>query len=124
MGELNEWLSYINDPPKMTEEISAFIEKEKSSLSGSFCRGCGYCMPCPMGIQIDQCARMSLMLRRAPSKVWLSGYWQQEMKKVENCINCRRCTTKCPYSLSIPELLKANHDDFFDVLAGKVKVSD
>ena len=52
-------------------------------------RGCGYCMPCPSGIIINNCARMSLMLRRAPSKDWLTEYWQKEMKKIENCIGCR-----------------------------------
>lgn len=123
MHELEEWLSFIDNPPVMDDETLKFIEKERKELSGSFCRGCGYCMPtCPKGIQINQLARMSLMLRRAPSKMWLSDYWQAEMKKVETCINCRVCTTKCPYSLSIPELLKENYEDFFNVLSGNTKV--
>ena len=122
MGELDEWLSYINEQPTLDENAERFIEEERKALAGSFCRGCGYCMPCPMGITINQCARMSLMLRRAPSKTWLSEYWQDQMKKIETCINCRKCASKCPYSLSVPELLKANHDDYFDVLAGKIEV--
>ncbi|MBO5516219.1 MAG: aldo/keto reductase [Schwartzia sp.] len=70
--ELAEWLSYMKDTPEMTPEIEAFIHREREALAGDFCRGCGYCMPCPAGIMINQCARMSLLLRRAPSKAWLT----------------------------------------------------
>ena len=120
--ELDEWLSYMEETPKLTDEIADFIEKEKKELSGDFCRGCGYCMPCPAGIQINNCARMSLMLRRAPSKGWLSEEMQKEMRKIENCTGCRQCTKKCPYELNTPELLKKNYEDYKKVLAGEVKV--
>ena len=72
MSELEEWLAFMDETPEYTDEIRAFVEKEKLELAGDFCRGCGYCMPCPVGIQINNCARMSLMLRRAPSKAWLT----------------------------------------------------
>ena len=65
--ELDEFLSYIACPPAMTDEIKTIIEKDQKELSGNFCRGCGYCMPCPAGIEINTCARMSLLLRRSPS---------------------------------------------------------
>jgi predicted aldo/keto reductase-like oxidoreductase len=121
--ELTEWLSYMTDTPTMDEEITAFIEKEKGELAGEFCRGCGYCMPCPKGIMINQCARMSLMLRRAPSASWLSEPMQAEMKKIEDCIHCGSCMKKCPYSLNTPELLAKNYEDYKRVLAGEVSVS-
>ena len=120
--ELDEWLSYMDDTPQMTPEITAYIEKEKKELAGNFCRGCGYCMPCPMEIQINQCNRMSLMLRRAPSASWLTEKWQTEMSKVETCIECRQCVEKCPYDLDIPNTLKQNLADYKKVLAGEVSV--
>ena len=120
--ELDEWLSYFEKTPEMTNEIRSFIEKEQVELAGEFCRGCGYCMPCPSEILINNCARMSLMLRRAPSDYWLSEFWQKEMKKIENCIECRRCASRCPYSLDTPNLLKKNYEDYKKVLAGEVKV--
>jgi len=122
MSELEEWLSYMTDTPEMTDELRAYIEKEKADLAGDFCRGCGYCMPCPMGIKINNCARMSLMIRRAPTAAWTNDTWQAEMKKIETCINCRQCTKKCPYELSTPELLKKNYEDYKKVLAGEVIV--
>ena len=120
--ELEEWLSYMENTPSMTGEIKEYIEREQKELSGEFCRGCGYCMPCPKGIMINQCARMSLMLRRAPSAAWLSENMQAEMKKIENCINCRKCVSKCPYSLNTPELLKKNYEDYKRVLNGEITV--
>ena len=123
MGELEEWLSYMEDTPVMDDEIAAFIEAERASLSGDFYRGCGYCMPCPQGIEINNCARMSLMLRRAPSASWLGEHWQAEMAKIEDCIGCYQCQRKCPYELDTPELLRKNLQDYKRVLAGEVSVS-
>ena len=121
--ELDEWLSYMQDPATMTEERQAFIQKEKQELVGEFCRGCGYCMPCPMGIQINTCARMSLLLRRSPSAGYLTPQSQEMMRKIEDCIHCGQCKNKCPYGLDTPELLKRNYEDYKLVLEGKVKVN-
>lgn len=120
--ELEEWLSYMNDTPEMDEEIRAFIEQEKKEMDGDFCRSCGYCMPCPAGIRIHNCARMSQLLRRCPSSDWLTEDWQAAMKKIEDCIGCGQCAKKCPYSLNTPELLKKNYEDYKKVLAGEVIV--
>lgn len=110
--ELDEFISYNDNPPVLNDEIKAIIEHDRQELAGEFCRGCGYCMPCPMGIEINQCARMSLMLRRSPSANWLSPHWQEEMKKIETCINCGKCKAHCPYNLNTPELLKKNYEDY------------
>ena len=77
--ELDEFLSYQEQAPELNEALLAEIQKDKDQLAGEFCRGCGYCMPCPAGIEINNCARMSLMLRRAPQEAWLSEEWQEKM---------------------------------------------
>ena len=110
--ELDEFLSYNENPPELTEERLAYIENERKELSGDFCRGCGYCMPCPVGIEINNCARMSLMLRRAPTAMSLTPESQAKMKKIEECINCGKCKSKCPYGLDTPALLKKNYEDY------------
>lgn len=110
--ELDEFLSYQDKSPKLTEELKTEMQKDKDQLAGEFCRGCGYCMPCPAGIEINNCARMSLMLRRAPQEAWLSEEWQEKMKKIEDCLHCGNCMKKCPYGLNTPELLKQNYEDY------------
>lgn len=111
-SELDEFISYQENPPVLTEDMLAKIEKDKEQLSGDFCRGCGYCMPCPVGIEINNCARMSLMLRRAPKESYLTKEWQEKMKKIEDCLHCGKCMGKCPYGLNTPELLARNYEDF------------
>lgn len=110
--ELDEFLSYQDNPPVFSEKMKEQIERDRKELSGDFCRGCGYCMPCPAGIEINNCARMSLLLRRAPQQVYLTDEWREKMKKTENCLHCNQCMKKCPYKLNTPELLKKNYEDF------------
>ena len=118
-SELDEWLSFFDDEVTMTDDIKDFIEKDRKELLGEFCRGCGYCMPCTAGITINQCARMSQMIRRAPSQNWLTDHWQQEMLKIDSCVDCGLCKTRCPYELDIPNLLRKNLTDYKEILAGK-----
>lgn len=47
MTELEEWLSYMDEPPALNAEITAFIEKEKAELNGEFCRGAAIACPVP-----------------------------------------------------------------------------
>ena len=108
--ELDEFLSYIDNPPRMDAELSAVIAHDREELCGEFCRGCGYCMPCPAGIEINNCARMSLLLRRSPSAEHLSPAGQAKMKKIEGCLHCNQCKAKCPYGLDTPALLARNYE--------------
>lgn len=120
--ELDEFLSYIQTPPVMTEELAEVIRHDREELLGDFCRGCGYCMPCPAGIEINTCARMSLLLRRSPSAGHLSKEGQEMMSKIEGCLHCDQCKRKCPYSLDTPALLQKNLEDYKRVLAGETQV--
>lgn len=122
--ELDEFLSYMKNPPELTDGLKAQIATDREELQGGFCRSCGYCMPCPMDINIRQCARMSLLIRRAPHEQYLLPEWQEEMAKTEKCIACGQCTKRCPYSLDIPSLLKVNYEDYKLILSSERKVSN
>lgn len=117
-SELDEFLSYQDNPPVMTSKMEAEIEKEKKTLAGDFCRGCGYCMPCPAGIEINNSARMSLLLRRSPKEGYLQKEWQDKMARIDDCIHCNQCRNKCPYGLDTPALLKKNYEDYKTFLQG------
>lgn len=117
--ELDDFISYVKNPPKMTDEMESLIRREREELLGNFCRGCGYCMPCPVGIEINNCARMSLLIRRSPSAAHLTPEAQEKMKKIEECLHCGKCMEKCPYGLNTPELLEENYKDYCEILNGK-----
>ena len=120
--ELEQWLSFFEKTPAMTDDLLAVIEADQKALAGNFCRGCGYCAPCTVGIVINQCARMSQMVRRAPSAAWLSPHWQAEMEKIDDCVDCGLCMTRCPYGLEIPTLLRKNLADYRSILKGETKL--
>ena len=121
-SELEQFAGFWKNPPTMDSQITSVIENDRQELIGNFCRACGYCAPCPQDIQIHSCARMSQLIRRAPSANLLSEATQSMMMNIENCTNCGQCMTRCPYNLEIPELLKKNLADYKDILAGKVSV--
>ncbi len=121
-SELDEFISYMEHPPVMTQELEQLIAHDRKELSGEFCRGCGYCMPCPAGIEINTCARMSLLIRRSPSSAQLTEQAQEMMKKIEDCLHCGQCKGKCPYELDTPTLLEKNYEDYKRMLAGELKV--
>ena len=120
--ELDEFLGYLRNPPVLDEPLQLEIDKDKAELSGSFCRACGYCMPCPMGIQINNCARMSQLIRRSPSKQWLTESNKEMMLNINNCIECGSCTSRCPYELDTPKLLKQNLIDYINILNGETLI--
>ena len=122
MSELEEFLSYFDNPPSMTEEMTATIARDRAEMAGDFCRGCGYCMPCPVGIEINNCARMAQLIRRSPSAGWLTPAAQEKMMRIEQCLECGSCAAKCPYGLDTPALLRRNLADYKNILAGKETV--
>ena len=110
--ELDQFLSCVKQAIPMTQEYQDIIAHDRRELSGDFCRSCGYCMPCPVGIQILNCARMSLLLRRMPPQDWLTPEWQAEMEKIKDCLHCGQCKSRCPYGLDTPRLLEENYKDY------------
>lgn len=117
MDELAEWLRVTEEDPRLDAEFSAVIEHDRKELAGSFCRSCGYCMPCPMGIEIRNCARMNMLLRRSPWRQYMTPEWREKMNKINDCIGCRQCASKCPYQLDTPNVLKymlKDYNEFYE----------
>lgn len=114
--ELEEFLDCMAQGATLTQEEQAVIERDRQQLQGDFCRGCGYCLPCPVGIEINQCARMALMIRRMVEADQLTEQMQQMMHKVKECIHCGQCAKRCPYGLDTPKLLEENYRDYLTFL--------
>ncbi len=74
-------------------------------------------MPCTVGIEIRNCARMNMLLRRSPWQQYMTDEWYAKMQKINDCINCRKCVSKCPYGLDQPSLLKYMLKDYNEFYA-------
>ncbi|HOK79850.1 MAG TPA: aldo/keto reductase [bacterium] len=114
MKELNQIINLSKSPPPLDAELRKKISEERKLLGSSFCRGCGYCLPCPADIPIPMAARMKYLLRRAPYRKFLTVQWQKNMLKIEHCKNCEVCKCRCPYGLNVPELLNEMLSDYID----------
>ncbi|MGE5627020.1 MAG: aldo/keto reductase [Solirubrobacterales bacterium] len=114
MKELEEFLSLEGNPPVLDGKMWEVINKDRLELSGEFCRGCGYCLPCPAGIDIPNQARLSLMMARSPYEQFLQDSYKDRMELINKCINCGHCKNNCPYKLDTPSLLKKELKKYLD----------
>lgn len=112
--ELTEFLELERNPPALSDALLADIERDRKELSASFCRGCGYCLPCAAEIPIPMAARMSFLLRRAPYRQFLTEEWRQKMQRISDCTECRLCAQRCPYELDTPALLRTMLADYLE----------
>ena len=115
--ELAQWLAVTAEDPQMDEPTRAIIRRDRKELAGSFCRGCGYCMPCPAGIEIRNSARMNMLLRRSPWQQYYTPEWREKMERINDCLGCRQCAAKCPYQLDTPNVLKymlKDYNEFYE----------
>ena len=111
-SELLEFIEMEKNPPAYDDAMKALIEKDRRELAGNFCRGCGYCKPCPAQIDIPTMARMSLLLRRSPYQRYMTEEFREKMLVIEQCRHCGACMSRCPYHLNTPELLQENLKDY------------
>jgi predicted aldo/keto reductase-like oxidoreductase len=104
--ELEEFISYEKNSPTLDEALLAEIEADRKALSGSFCRACGYCLPCPANIPIPMAARMQFLLGRMVAENFYTPEWVEEMRRIDDCADCGHCKKNCPYELDVTGILK------------------
>jgi predicted aldo/keto reductase-like oxidoreductase len=118
-NEIDEVLTLEKNPPIFNDAMKERIERDRAELGGDFCRGCGYCGPCAKNIEINTCARMPFLLRRAVWQNFVTPEWQAKMALIEECLHCGLCQSRCPYELDCPALLSAALKDYREFLAEK-----
>ena len=79
---------------------------EKEAWGELFCRRCGYCMPCPSGLNIPFLLLLEGYYNRYELKDWAISRMETQKMKYSDCTECGECLEKCPYNLPIPELMK------------------
>jgi len=108
--QIDQAISTLQENPgEITGEELAAMERYREELGKEFCRRCEYCQPCPQGVEITSAMQYELVSRKMPLETLLS-FSGPAMETVQNCIECGTCIERCPYSLSIPQVIKRNHD--------------
>ena len=114
MVKENTVMAACSHPGMVGEEEQELIRQVKELISGKVkigCTGCGYCMPCPHGVDIPACFR-SYNMRYTESKFnGLREYFMcTTMKKnpcnASLCVKCGKCEKHCPQSLPIRQNLE------------------
>ena len=101
VGELGE-----EEEQMLKQVVNAINAKMKVG-----CTGCGYCMPCPKGVDIP--GTFAAYNRRfAEGKFWsLVDYvicttLRKNSTAASNCVNCGKCEKHCPQHIEIRKHLK------------------
>ena len=97
-----------------TESDRALLAEVKAAIEHAVkapCTGCGYCMPCPKGVDIPGAFRCWNEMYIENPSAGRKEYWQvvslrREPAFATQCIGCGRCESHCPQHLPIRALLK------------------
>jgi len=113
MVSLEEVEENVRIAETMTPLSAAELEdlaRQSAEIGRTFCRGCGYCQPCPQGIEVPFLTRINTLVKRMGFDVWYAR-WGTSLDKYEGCTQCRQCEEKCPYQLAVVEMM-ANQVDW------------
>lgn len=88
-------------PCNFTVEEEKKIAEIRKELNNDFCRRCGYCMPCPKGINIPFTFLCEGYYLRYNLQQWALERYNSMKVKPSECIKCGLCESKCPYNLKI-----------------------
>jgi hypothetical protein len=105
-------------PGALTQEELSVVSKAAESyrrLMKVPCTGCGYCMPCPNGVNIpanfniynQYCMFDKKLYTRGMYAVMLMGLMNGKPSDASLCRNCGECAKKCPQHIAIPKELKS-----------------
>ena len=118
--ELDEFVELSKHPEPFTVEMQKQADRLKQEYGNDFCRCCGYCLPCPQGIPITLATRITTMVKRgAMLNVLFTSDYYDNMKKVDGCTHCGTCSSRCPYHLNVPRLIKEQQAAYMKMYAEK-----
>ncbi len=104
--------SVLKHALELSEVDHEEILKSRETLGETFCRRCGYCLPCPQGIDIPTQFILEGYLTRYNLGDWAQTRYQAQSTKASDCVACGACEPKCPYNLSIIKLLNTVSQKF------------
>lgn len=104
--QLKENVNTIGEMPLSEAEAESLL-KEAAELGERFCRRCGYCQPCPRGVNIPMMFILESYYKRYNLMDWAVERYNVLPVKAGACEKCGLCETRCPYNLPIKEMLES-----------------
>ena len=117
-AEIEEIVAIADSESQLSPEERRQMERTRAELGTRFCRRCEYCQPCPEGVPISLMMNLPSFHKRFPPDRFFGGWLAEGVDEARNCVDCGECEEKCPYGLSIPEVI-AQHVAFYDRLEGQ-----
>lgn len=108
VSQIEEIVDIVNGSWELSPQERREIERIRSEVGTRFCRRCGYCQPCPQGVQIPLLMNFESFLKRFPVERIVEGWVAEAMESGRECIQCGQCEERCPYELTIREILAEN----------------
>ena len=114
LNQVKENIKYANEGfAGSLSEDDKFLIKEVGRAyrenKGVDCTTCGYCMPCPQGVNIPDCFmhyNYATMLNDPENARMHYMTLLKEEEKASKCIECGECDMACPQMIDIKEKLK------------------
>lgn len=100
------------DGRPLTDKERKELLEEASLLGEEFCRRCGYCAPCRVGIDIPAQFIIEGYYTRYNLQEWSKSRYTAMEIKASDCIECGDCEERCPYNLPIMKMLKRVSENF------------
>ncbi len=94
------------NPRPLTDKERNELQELVKGLGTNFCRRCGYCAPCSVGIDIPTNFLMEGYYTRYDLKDWALTRYNGMEVNAKDCIKCGDCEPRCPYDLPIIEMLE------------------
>lgn len=107
MKELDEALSA--DGLEMTLKEREKAKQKVAGVDKGFCRNCGYCKPCPEGININGIFTLYNYYKYYDLKAVARERYTWQKVRADACKECRECVSRCPYNIDIPKRLREAH---------------
>lgn len=111
-SELEQFLQLAANPEPFTPFMHEEMEALRLELGDEYCRGCGYCMPCPQDIAVSMLMRIDSWIKRNPPGSQFTEERRGQVARIDECTECRACEQRCPYHLDIPAVLKEQKENY------------
>ncbi len=113
--QLDQFIKLAANPEPFTEQMQAQIDVLRAEWGDEFCRGCGYCLPCPANIEIPILMRVVYFVKRNRLGSQFTPERLKQVDQINECINFRACIYGCPYHLKPPVHLKIQQHTYYSM---------